>query len=138
MKPEYPVEKDGVPVNPYELPFPESRLNLDKRKSYHNHHLYFNSGRYRQHIITNSLRDAERHQLAFPRDLHVMGGLALHNYYEQPPMPTMHQAMDVLDEMFVNEEKFKVWNNTIKRYELHDFTAEHMGRLTLAYNHILR
>lgn len=130
----YPT-RNHLAVSTEELDLPESELNLDKRKSWHNHHLYYYSGRYKPSFIMNSLRNLESSQEMLPRDVHVLGKLALHNVYtDGVPLPPAKVAMERLEEGFENGERFKVWNVKKKRYEFQEFDRGYWEALKRVYN----
>ena len=130
----YPT-RDGLPLSIHELDLPESNLNLDKRKSWHNHHLHYFSGRYKSSFILNSLRNLEREQEMIPKDVHVLGKFALHNgYTDGVPLPPKQVAMERLEEGYETGERFKVWNIKKKRYEYQEFDRGYWEALKRVYN----
>lgn len=134
MEKEYPT-RNHLPVSTEELDLPETRLNINNRKNIQNHHLFYYSGRYKGHIILNSLRDLEGNQEPLPKDQHVLGKFALHNVYRAGvPVPPMDVAMDRLEQGYEGGERFKVWNIKTRRYEYYDFTDEYWQRLKDVYD----
>ena len=130
----YPT-RDFLPVSTDEINLPESNLNLDNPKSWNNHHLFYYSPAYKSSFILNSLRNLEREQEMIPRDVHVLGKLALHNVYtDGVPLPPRSVAMDRLEEGFETGERFKVWNVKNRRYEYQTFDRGYWEALKRVYN----
>lgn len=131
---EYPT-RNNLAISTSEVDLPESNLNLDKRKNWNNHHLYYYSPRYKSSFILNSLRNLEGNQEMIPRDVHVLGKLALHNVYtDGVPLPPRSVAMDRLEEGYEEGERFKVWNVKNKRYEYQEFDKGYWEALKRVYN----
>lgn len=132
----YPT-RNHLPVSTNEIILPKSNLNPYDHKSFHNHHLFYYSGVYRQDVVLNSLRDLEGNQERIFKDQHVLGRLALHNVYRGGvPAPPHRIAMDRLEEGFETGERFKVWSDVDRRYLHHEFTEEIWESLQEYYNAI--
>lgn len=132
MKP-YPT-RNGLPISTAELGLEPSRMNPDKKRSWSNHHLHFNSGFYKSDFIFNALRNLEGEQEPLLKDQHNLGRVALHALYSPPERPTHAIAMDRLEEGVETGEHFKVWDIRKKKYVTIPFDRACWEALKRYYN----
>lgn len=106
----YPVDDTGMPIRVEHLNL--RRSNLRQRPENQSvHHYNWSARRMGRLLISQTLRDLEGEQETMQNDQHNLGQFALHHLYDMPPMPTLEQMMDRLDDAFESNEHMRIRTN---------------------------
>ena len=102
MERKYPT-RNGIAIPPQELELPDTRLDIENRYSFNNHHANFTRRQFARLAVFQTLRDTERHQHRLGVDVHSL----LHKLYEPPQMPTPEQALAEVIDCYENGERLR-------------------------------
>lgn len=132
----YPVEANGVPVDPRELyDLSTSILNLDKPKNWNRHHEFWIASDYTQHLYF-CLRCLVKYQIHLPVDIHD----SLHRDWEPPAKPRPQQAYELLEQAVENGDQIlpKSKKKNIGSTALRVITAEDLLKCKASCDSLMR
>lgn len=103
---------EGITVPIFEVGLPRTRLDTSYFENETNHHGQWTARAFGQCAIYQTLRDLDSRQFQAPRDTHNL----YHRMYMPPPMPTLHKALEYIEEAQYNEEKLRYGSaNTFRK-----------------------
>lgn len=128
---EYPT-RHGISIPTCELDLPETRLNPNRRQSFNEHHECWTKKRMGRFLITQTLRDLERHQEYMPVDVHNW----VHDKYSPPRFPKLEDAMRDVQEAYEQGENLKIFRGHCVGYVTEPITEERIQQLYREYERL--
>ena len=126
--------REGISIPVTEVELPKSQLNLWVPQNFENHHNEWVKRRMGEHVITQTLRDLQRHQFPLPKDVHRQ----LHKQWAPPEFPTPEQAMKEVMEAYDAGEYMRVYSMEDKRYVPVAFDEARLNALNDEYSRYRR
>ena len=106
--------RDGWPVHPRELELPHTTLDPGKIESFNNHHRFWTRKNMGRLVTTQTLRDLEDSQTILPKDTHAI----YHALYTPPPLPSMSDMMERLQDAYDAEELLRYGSAREPQYKV--------------------
>lgn len=120
----------GFSIDPNETDLRPTRLNPNKKESMNNHHGCHTKRKFGCLAIYQTCRDLEFNQFPMYIDQHDWW----HANYEEPPLPTLQQAMDRCEAAYEWGERLRYGSQNNPQYK--EFTEDKIIMLHDEYNRV--
>ena len=124
MAREYPTDKRGVPLPVGEVGVPY----LESEKENNHHKAYFRRA-FAATAISQAFRDLERFQEIMPVRSHEL----LHRKFGGIAVPHAGVMLDEIYEAKEQNEKLKIYDQSLKQYVYYDITDDYVSTLSQQY-----